>query len=287
MKLIINKDLDYINDNVNLKIIEIDSTDFLNDDLSYFVYKYQIPLIKFTDTGEIFNIKDFKSRLSSSLSEVIIIIDENDLELLFSTSGGGGSQDFNGLASGVSGTGMNSWNVSTCVNFIGTFQSAVAFNQNINNWIMSSANQMTSMFFGASNFNQPIGNWERIGSTLGNATLMGSMLQSATAFNQNISNWNVQNVTTMTSMFANATAFNQNIGSWNISNVTNFTNFMSGKSNLNYSAANLDAIYNGWSTRPVKTPITITFGTAKYTAGASAGRAILTGQGWTITDGGI
>ena len=54
MRLILNKALDNINDNVNLKIIEITSTDFLNNDLDYFVYKYQIPLIKFTDTGEIF-----------------------------------------------------------------------------------------------------------------------------------------------------------------------------------------------------------------------------------------
>jgi hypothetical protein len=92
MKLIINKALDTINDSVNIKIIEITSTDFLNNDLDYFVYKYQIPLIKFTDTEEIFNIKNFKSELSSSLSETEIILDENDLELI-SSGGGGGSQD--------------------------------------------------------------------------------------------------------------------------------------------------------------------------------------------------
>jgi len=92
MKLIINKALDNINDSVNIKIIEITSADFLNNDLDYFVYKYQIPLIKFTDTEEIFNIKNFKSELSSSLSETEIILDENDLELISSGSGGG-SQD--------------------------------------------------------------------------------------------------------------------------------------------------------------------------------------------------
>ena len=90
-------------------------------------------------------------------------------------------------------------------------------------------------------------------------------------------------------MFSEAILFNQPIGSWNISNVTNFTNFMSGKTTANFSAANLDAIYNGWSSRPVKTPITISFGTAKYTAAGAAGRAILTGapNNWVITDGGI
>ena len=91
MRLILNKALDNINDNVNLKIIEITSTDFLNNDLDYFVYKYQIPLIKFTDTEEIFNINNFKIELSSSLSETELILTESDLELL--SGGGGGTQD--------------------------------------------------------------------------------------------------------------------------------------------------------------------------------------------------
>ena len=90
MRLILNKALDNINDNVNLKIIEITSTDFLNNDLDYFVYKHQIPLIKFTDTKKIFNIKNFKIELSSSLSETELILTESDLELL--SGGGGGSQ---------------------------------------------------------------------------------------------------------------------------------------------------------------------------------------------------
>ena len=92
MRLILNKALDNINDNVNLKIIEITSTDFLNNNLDYFVYKYQIPLIKFTDTQEIFNIKNFKIELSSSLSETELILTESDLELL-SGGSGGGTQD--------------------------------------------------------------------------------------------------------------------------------------------------------------------------------------------------
>ena len=92
MRLILNKALDNINDNVNLKIIEITSTDFLNNNLDYFVYKYQIPLIKFTDTEEIFNIKNFKNELNTSLSEMELILTESDLELL-SGGSGGGTQD--------------------------------------------------------------------------------------------------------------------------------------------------------------------------------------------------
>jgi hypothetical protein len=71
--------------------------------------------------------------------------------------------------------------------------------------------------------------------------------------------------------------------------VTNFTNFMAAKTAANYSAANLDAIYNGWSLLTLQTGLTITFNTIKYTAAGQAGRDILTGapNNWSITDGGI
>jgi hypothetical protein len=92
----------------------------------------------------------------------------------------------------------------------------------------------------------------------------------------------------MQSMFGSG-AFNQNIGSWNVTGVTNFTQFMNGKSFIDFSTTNLNAIYNGWSSLPtLQSGININFGTIKYTAGGSAGKAILQGTyGCTITDGGI
>jgi hypothetical protein len=71
-----------------------------------------------------------------------------------------------------------------------------------------------------------------------------------------------------------------------VANVTDFTNFMATKTNLTFSAANLDAIYNGWVN--VQASRTISFGTAKYSAAGVAGRNYLTGTKlWTITDGGL
>ena len=209
---------------------------------------------------------------------------------------------------------INEWNLMN-LNPMGLFYSCTSFNQDlgllnvsnatffsemffgcnlfnnggsssINNWVINTGKDISffGMFQNAPAFNQPIGNWNtsRVAS-------MNRMFNGATSFNQNISNWDTSNVTDFTNMFYYATAFNQPIGSWNISNVTNFTNFMSGKTPANFSTANLDAIYNGWSSRPVKTPITISFGTVKYTAAGAAGRAILTGapNNWAITDGGI
>jgi hypothetical protein len=62
---------------------------------------------------------------------------------------------------------------------------------------------------------------------------------------------------------------------------------MLNKTPATFSTANLDAIYNGWSSRTVQPNMSISFGTANYTAASSAGRAILVAAGWTIVDGGM
>jgi surface protein len=147
---------------------------------------------------------------------------------------------------------------------------------------------MIGLFTDATFFNQPIGNWNT-----SNVTRMGGfnagLFRNATSFNQDISNWDVSNVTSMEQIFDGATSFNQDIGSWNVSNVTNFNSFMGGKTAANYSATNLDSIYNGWSSRPVKPNLNINFGSIKYTAAGQAGKNILLGAPnlWIISDGGI
>jgi surface protein len=133
-------------------------------------------------------------------------------------------------------------------------------------------------------FNGAIGNWNT--STV---TSMNTIFFNAQVFNQPIGTWDTSNVTTMAELFLSAPAFNQNIGAWNVSKVTNFADFMSNKTALTYSAANLDALYNGWSSRAVIANRSISFGSAKYTAAGVAGRLLLTSapNNWTITDGGI
>ena len=178
---------------------------------------------------------------------------------------------------------ISGWNVSAVTNMANMFDRANAFNQNIGGWNTAAVTNMSGMFTFMS-FNQDISSWN-----VGAVTNMSSMFQFNAVFNQNIGSWNVSAVTNMSSMFQSATAFNQNIGSWNVAAVTNFTNFMAAKTAANYSAANLDAIYNGWSLLTLQTGLTITFNTIKYTAAGQAGRDILTGapNNWSITDGGI
>jgi surface protein len=142
---------------------------------------------------------------------------------------------------------------------------------------------MNNMFWQNSTFNQSLNSWD-----VSSVTDMFAMFFGASAFNQPLNSWNVSNVTRMTEMFRSATAFNQDIGGWNVSNVTNFLDFMRFKTNANYSATNLNSIYNNWSLLTLNPNLNINFGTIKYTLAGQAGRNILTGapNNWTITDGG-
>jgi surface protein len=189
------------------------------------------------------------------------------------------------------------WNTSNVTNMFAMFQGANSFNQDISTktinagqpneyiaWNVGNVTNLNSIFRLNGIFNQPIGNWDT-----SKVTNMERTFDGANAFNQPIGNWDTSNVTTMFAMFQTTSVFNQDIGSWNVSNVTNFGFFMSGKTAANYSAANLDAIYNGWSSRPVQPNLSINFGSIKYTAAGQAGKDILdfAPNNWTIVDGGI
>ena len=176
---------------------------------------------------------------------------------------------------------INSWDTSAITSMNSMFSNCSAFNQALT-FNTSAVTSMNEMFNGCSVFNQPLS------FDTSAVTNMGRMFRNATAFNQNISSFNTGAVTDMYQMFKDAPAFNQNIGTWNVANVTNFNGFMGSKTDATFSTTNLNAIYNGWSTQSVQPSLTIDFGTAKYTAAATAGRLVLTGTKlWTITDGGI
>ena len=180
----------------------------------------------------------------------------------------------------------------------GIFQSTTAFNQDIGNWDTSSVITMGGenhgMFFSAAAFNQNINTKTvTVGASTYTAwdtssvTSMREMFRSNNIFNQPIGNWDTSNVTSMIRMFNNANAFNQDIGSWDVSNVTLISEFMGGKTNLNYSAANLSSIYDQWSLLPVQPNLSISFGTIDYFIASEPNKLILTNAPnlWTIIDG--
>ena len=197
-----------------------------------------------------------------------------------------------------------SFNTAAVTDMSGMFNSATAFNNDLLTFNTAAVTTMQGMFFGCTNFNKPltfntasVTNMsfmfaaanafnQSLSFNTAAVTDMSFMFFATTAFNQDISSWNTAAVTDMSQMFFGS-AFNQNIGSWNVANVTNFSSFMAAKTPATFSAANLDAIYNGWSAQSVQSSLNISFGTAKYSAAGTAGRNYLTGTKlWTITDGG-
>jgi surface protein len=142
---------------------------------------------------------------------------------------------------------------------------------------------LTQTFGNCTNFNGKIGNWDTSG-----VNNMEGMFSSATTFNRNIGTWDTSAVTNMFRMFRGATAFNQDISAWDVSQVSNFGQFMTGKTFSNYSAVNLDAIYNTWSLLPLQYGVTIDFATIKYTASGQIGKDdLIFNYAWTVNDGGI
>jgi hypothetical protein len=173
------------------------------------------------------------------------------------------------------------------------FASCTSFNQALS-FNTSSVQYMSGMFASCTVFNSPL--------TLNTSSVtdMQGMFKSS-GFNQpliqGVNGWDTSSVTNMGAMFAFAYPFDQNIGSWDVTSVTedfdtpgSFGNtFMQLKTPLNFSAANLDAIYAGWSSQVVNTGLKISFDPIKYTTlGGQAGKDILTNTyGWIITDGGV
>jgi surface protein len=197
-----------------------------------------------------------------------------------------------------------SFNTSAVESMGGMFNCCSVFNQPLS-FDTSSVTDTRSMFEGAERFNQPLSfntsavtnmNSMFSGCSVFNSALsfntsavenMEGMFRDATAFNQALS-FDTSAVTNMGEMFKDAPAFNKNIGTWNVANVQDFSEFMGDKTPATFSTTNLNAIYNGWSTQAVQPSLDISFGTAKYTAAATAGRLVLTGTKlWTITDGGL
>lgn len=181
---------------------------------------------------------------------------------------------------------LNNWNVSNVTTMANMFNQNDAINQSLNSWDVSKVTTMNNMFYHANAWNGNVTSWNTV-----SVVDMTAIFRKCISFNQNVGGWNMTNVTNISQMF-DSTYFNYDISGWTVSNVTNATSFYPANGAGGapaISSANLDLLYNGWSSRLIKPNVSISFGTRKYTAASSAGRAILAGtpSNWIITDGGI
>jgi len=205
--------------------------------------------------------------------------------------------------SALSFNGTLSFNTPNLITVNDFLNGAVVFNQPIT-FDLSKVITLNYFHWGNTAFNQVVN------YNVPLATSLNSMMRGCVAFNSSFSincpivtnidylfygatvfnhvvNIGTPPITTMNSSFANATNFDQDISGLNFSAVSIINNLMLGKTYLNYSTANYDALLiklaaTGMNGR------TLGMGTIRYTAAASAARTTLTStKGWTISDGGL
>lgn len=195
---------------------------------------------------------------------------------------------------------IRQWGVNNVINMSGMFSGATSFNQDIGRWDVSNVVYMSNMFSGATAFNQDIGSW-----VVRNVTSMGGMFSGASSFNQNLNSWSVFNVTNMNEMFSRAISFNQDLSRWQLSNVIYMKNMFFGATafdqnlgswqirnaqdlngmfdSTNVSTANYDATLIGWSSRLLRSNVTIGVSGLQYCVGRDARQTIIDNYNWTFS----
>ena len=107
---------------------------------------------------------------------------------------------------------------------------------------------------------------------------------SLTGTGGNIMYWDMSSVTGMNFMLAGCTNLDADLSNWDVSSIKNAEGFMAG---AGLSTMNYDRILSGWSSQPVQSGVTISFGSTQYSMETGqAYRNALLSSGWIITDGG-
>ena len=107
---------------------------------------------------------------------------------------------------------------------------------------------------------------------------------SLTGTGGNIMYWDMSAVTGMNFMLAGCTNLDVDLSNWDVSSIKNAEGFMAG---AGLSTMNYDRILSGWSSQPVQSGVTISFGDTKYSVeSGELYRNALLSSGWVITDGG-
>lgn len=101
------------------------------------------------------------------------------------------------------------------------------------------------------------------------------------------------NATDLSHMFDGATSFDQALGEWDISQVTDMTDMLNGTASALKAPAdvataqdNYDTTLIGWARQPHRSTVTLGASGRTYSADGAPSRTALTGDSWTITDGG-
>jgi len=167
--------------------------------------------------------------------------------------------------------------LSSCSSTSFMFGGCASFNSELTFTNTSNIVDMSTMFYSCGSYNSPL----NIEDT-SNVTNMALMFNGS-AFNQPL-DFDTSSVSTMGSMFLYCSAFNQDLSGFNISSLTSAASMFLYSP---FSTANYDLLLVSWQSQAHNNNVSLSAGSAKYSAGAPAtARAALIADGWTITDGG-
>ena len=177
---------------------------------------------------------------------------------------------------------LSNWDVSNVTDMENMFDSAfISSIGDVGNWNTGKVTNFADMFQFCSILEDiNVTSWDT-----SVATRMDDMFLSCSSLSSlNIKIWNTSNVENMQGTFQNLSGITTlDFSNWDYSSVTNMTDFLTGTS---ITTDDYSALLNRITATSAATGVTLGGGTNTYNAGASASRATLVGNGWTITDGG-
>ena len=180
----------------------------------------------------------------------------------------------------ITAPSLSQLDVSNVTNCRSMFQQCNQWNQELD-WGSKTSNVtiFQNMFLNDTQHNQPI-NFD-----FSSAITTSGMFWNNSSFNQDVSNFDVSNASVLESMFQGCSSLDPDIRNWQIQNVGNMNFFASGSA---FGTTNYDAALINFDALALQNSVNAHFGNAQYSAGAPAtARAnIISGDGWTITDGG-
>jgi surface protein len=181
---------------------------------------------------------------------------------------------------------VGTWDVGSATNMENLFNNCSTFDQDVSNWNVSGVQNLQGVFRNCSAFtnggSDGISGWDT-----SSATTLYTMFQSCTGFNQPIGAWDTSKVTTIGYTLYGCDSFDQDLSNWVVTGITEASTFMQTANGL--STTNYDLTLSGWAQQSgdLQSGVSIDFGNSQYSiATGEQYKAILSGAGWTIVDGG-
>ena len=172
----------------------------------------------------------------------------------------------------------------------------------IEQWGNIAWESMDSSFYGANNLVLHATDIPNLSHVEG----MANTFRDASAFNGDLSSWKVDSVTNMSGMFSGASSFNSDLSQWNVSKVSDFDMFLNGS---NFSTYHYDTLLISWNKLDLQKGMasddSLIFDAVVLKDGVLAGdrgdtigiqyrlraqaarNSIITGDIWSIRDGGL